>query len=163
MIVSVETNGSAVKNQSIAPLESHLGYWLRFVSNHVSHACSQKLEGRGVTVAEWVILRELFDLDAAPPSDLAGRIGMTRGAITKRIDSLVAKSLVTRTPGKDDRRYQAIALTAAGRAIVPKLAALADRNDAEFFGHLKPAERTAIENAMKNIVSRHALQTIPVE
>jgi DNA-binding MarR family transcriptional regulator len=159
----VETNVSAVKNRSVAPLESHLGYWLRFVSNHVSHAFSQKLEGRGVSVAEWVIMRELFDLDTAAPSDLADRIGMTRGAITKRVDSLVAKALVTRTPGKDDRRYQAIAITAAGRALVPKLAALADRNDAEFFGHLKASERSAIESAMKNIVSRHGLQTVPIE
>ena len=42
-------------------LETHLGYWLRFVSNHVSHAFSLKLQARDVTVAEWVVLRELFD------------------------------------------------------------------------------------------------------
>ena len=88
-------------------LETHLGYWLRFVSNHVSHAFSLKLQARDVTVAEWVVLRDLFDGDGVPPS------------------------------------------------------LLADRNDAEFFGHLKPAERAALEKTLKDIVRRHGLKTIP--
>ncbi len=38
-------------------LTSHLGYWLRYVSNHASHAFARKLDGRDVTVAEWVVMR----------------------------------------------------------------------------------------------------------
>jgi DNA-binding MarR family transcriptional regulator len=148
---------------TVSPLEAHLGYWLRFVSNHVSHAFSRKLAARGVTVAEWVVLRELFERDAVPPSALAERIGMTRGAISKLADRLAAKSLIAKTSDGPDRRYQSLSLTRAGRALVPKLSALADRNDAEFFGHLKPAERAAIEAAMKDIVRRHGLKTIPVD
>jgi DNA-binding MarR family transcriptional regulator len=144
-------------------LDSHLGYWLRFVSNHVSHAFSLKLQSCDVTVAEWVILRELYGGDATAPGALAERLGMTRGAISKLVDRLTAKALVTRTASRDDLRYQSLALTAAGRALVPRLAALADRNDGEFFGHLSPAERRAIEDAMKEIVRRKALKTIPVE
>ena len=147
----------------LRPLQSHLGYWLRYVSNHVSHAFSLKLAARDVTVAEWVVLRELREHAAVAPSRLADRLGMTRGAISKLVDRLLAKSLVTRTSSKDDRRYQTLALTPAGRALVPKLSALADRNDEEFFGHLKRAERAMIENAMKAIVRRHALRTVPVE
>ena len=148
---------------SASPLEAHLGYWLRFVSNHVSHAFSVKLEACGVTVAEWVLLRELFERDAVAPSALAARIGMTRGAVSKLADRLVAKEFVSRTADDGDRRFQSLALTRAGRALVPKLSALADRNDAEFFGHLKPAERAAIEKAMKEIVRRRGLKTVPVE
>ena len=142
-------------------LETHLGYWLRFVSNHVSHAFSLKLQARDVTVAEWVVLRDLFDGDGVPPSLLADRLGMTRGAISKLADRLVAKELVERTASTEDRRQQTLALTAAGRKLVPALSALADRNDAEFFGHLKPAERAALEKTLKDIVRRHGLKTIP--
>jgi hypothetical protein len=46
---------------------------------------------------------------------------------------------------------------------VPKLAALADQNDAEFFGPLKAVERDAIKNAMREIVRRHGLKPVPVE
>lgn len=144
-------------------LENHLGYWLRFVSNQVSHAFSLKLQARDVTVAEWVVLRELFDLADIQPSTLADRLGMTRGAISKLADRLIAKELIARTASTEDRRQQTLSLTDDGRTLVPKLAELADRNDSEFFGHLEPAERAAFENALKEIVRRHDLKTIPTE
>jgi hypothetical protein len=42
--------------RAASELTAHLGYWLRFVSNHVSLAFARKLESRGVTVADWVVL-----------------------------------------------------------------------------------------------------------
>jgi DNA-binding MarR family transcriptional regulator len=98
-------------------LTAHLGYWLRFVSNHVSQAFARKVEARGVTVAEWVVMRQLLDVDAMPPSHLAEHVGMTRGAITKLADRLVAKSLVVRTADESDGRAQTLALTAKGRKL----------------------------------------------
>ena len=147
----------------ISDLETHLGYWLRFVSNHVSHAFSLKLRARDVTVAEWVVLRELFDSDDVAPSVLADRLGMTRGAISKLADRLIAQDLIERTASTEDRRQQTLALTADGRKLVPSLSALADRNDAEFFGHLKPTDRAALEKMLRDIVRRHDLKTIPTE
>ncbi|MEN6542218.1 MarR family transcriptional regulator [Parvibaculum sp.] len=147
----------------ISPLEAHLGYWLRYVSNHVSHAFARKLEARGVTVAEWVVLRELYDEEALAPSVVAERIGMTRGAVSKLADRLVAKALVARAAQGRDRRYQALSLTGPARALVPGLAALADSNDEEFFGHLAPAERAALAEAMKDIVRRLGLGSVPVD
>jgi DNA-binding MarR family transcriptional regulator len=143
-------------------LTSHLGYWLRYVSNHVSHAFARKLEDRGVTVAEWVMLRELYGIEAMAPSRLAEKLGMTRGAITKLADRLIAKALVTRDANPSDARAQTLALTSVGRDRVPELSALADRNDAEFFGHLTPDERQALERALKDIVARRGLTSIPL-
>lgn len=146
-----------------SPLDAHLGYWLRCVSNNVSHAFSRKLEERGVTVAEWVVLRELHDHDVVAPSQLAERLGLTRGAISKLADRLTAKALITRTASGGDRRFQTLALTAEGRALVPGLSALADRNDAEFFGHLTPAERASVEGVLKGIVQRLGLRAAPID
>lgn len=143
-------------------LTSHLGFWLRFVSNHVSHAFARKLEDRDVTVAEWVLLRELYDVDHIAPSRLAERMGMTRGAITKLADRLIAKGLVSRQANPDDARAQTLAITPAGQRLVPELSTLADRNDAEFFGHLAPAEREEIERLLKEIIARRGLTAVPV-
>jgi DNA-binding MarR family transcriptional regulator len=129
----------------------------------VSHAFSLKVAERGVTMVEWVVLRKLYDCDAMAPSVLAEKIGMTRGAISKIVDRLEAKGLLKRTTSNEDRRYLALALTPQGRAIVPKLAALADRNDAEFFDHLNADERDAIKNAMQDIVRRQGLKSVPVD
>jgi DNA-binding MarR family transcriptional regulator len=147
----------------LSNLESHLGYWLRYVSNHVSHAFSRKVEAEGVTVAEWVVLRQIFGREAAIPSVLADELGMTRGAISKLADRLIAKSLITKSFSDDDRRFQSLSLTQSGSALVPKLAKLADENDAEFFGHLAPDERELIARIMKDIVRRRSLAAVPVE
>jgi len=148
------------KPATVSPLDAHVGYWLRYVSNQVSHAFSLKLATHDVTVAEWVLLRELYNKDDAP-SALAARLGMTRGAISKLADRLAEKSLARRTADGADRRYQSLALTADGQKLVPRLAALADENDAEFFGQLPAAERAKITQIMQDIVRRHDLKTIP--
>ena len=144
-------------------LTSHLGFWLRFVSNAVSGAFARKLESKGVSVAEWVLMRELYGAEALAPSRVADAIGMTRGAITKLADKLIAKGLVARTADESDGRAQTLALTAKGRALIPKLAALADQNDAEFFGDLDPALIETVKAAMKDVVRRRGLKSVPTE
>jgi DNA-binding MarR family transcriptional regulator len=146
----------------VSRLEDHLGYWLRYVSNQVSHAFAQKLAARGVTVAEWVAMRELFDAAGMVPSVLAERLGMTRGAVSKLVDRLQAKGMVERAASDADRRSHMLSLTATGRRLMPTLAALADANDAEFFGHLGRTERAAIVAAMKDIVRRKDLRAVPM-
>jgi DNA-binding MarR family transcriptional regulator len=108
-------------------------------------------------------MRELFEHESVVPSALAARIGLTRGAISKLTDRLVAKALVTRTADGEDRRYQTLALTAKGRTLTPALSDLADQNDEEFFGHLDRVQRDRLEGAMKEIVRRHGLRSIPID
>ena len=143
-------------------LTSHLGYWLRYVSNHVSQAFARKLEDRGVTVAEWVMLRALYDVDRIAPSRLSEQMGVTRGAITKLADRLITKALVMRDANPLDARAQTLTLSPAGRDLVPQLSALADQNDLEFFSHLSLAERQSLEGILKDIVARRGLTSIPV-
>jgi len=149
--------------RSVSDLTAHLGYWLRYVSNHVSQAFARKLEARDVTVAEWAVMRELYGVDSLAPSRLAELLGLTRGAISKLADRLISKGLATRTPDPSDARAQTLALTARGRGLVPKLAALADQNDAEFFEHLSIEERSTLERVLKNIVRTRGLKSIPVD
>ena len=52
---------------------------------------------------------------------------MTKGAISKIVSHLQDRELVERAPVTADRRAQRVVLTAAGSALVPKLAALAMR------------------------------------
>lgn len=148
---------------AISDLETHLGYWLRFVSNSVSHTFQRKVEAEGVTVSEWVVLRRLYDRDATSPGALADAIGMSKGAISKLITRLEAKSLVTRAVRDHDRRQQAVALTPDGAALVPRLARLADENDEWFFGHLGPERRAELRALLQELVQRHHLESVPID
>jgi DNA-binding MarR family transcriptional regulator len=150
-------------NIAASQLTMHMGFWLRLVSNHVSHAFARKLETSGVTVAEWVVLREMYGGDdTTSPSVVAELIGHTRGAVSKLISRLLEKGLVTRKESSSDRRYQDIELTAAAIKIVPKLAKLADENDEEFFGVLSKSERKILTGILKKTAALHGLTKMPV-
>jgi DNA-binding MarR family transcriptional regulator len=152
-----------LRQAPVSKLESHLGYWLRAVSNGVSQAFARKVEAEGVTVAEWVVLRMLYDVDDLSPTLLAGRMGMTKGAISKLADRLADKGLLERRVNAEDRRAQTLVLNAKGRAIVPRLAALADENDAAFFGPMASRDREALERILRTIVERRGLLAAPVD
>lgn len=154
---------STQKAKVVSDLEAHVGFWLRYVSNHVSLAFARKVEALGVTVAEWVVLRHLFEVEASAPSRLAERMGMTRGAVSRLGERLLGKGLVKRIESSADRRAHSLSLTSRGRALVPQLAALADENDTDFFSHLTPSERSRLTGLLKDVVKRKALQHVPVD
>jgi hypothetical protein len=58
---------TARSEQTAPKLESHLGYWLRRVSNAVSGSFSRALGEKQTSVAEWVLLRELHDRKQTSP------------------------------------------------------------------------------------------------
>ncbi|MBA4031855.1 MAG: MarR family transcriptional regulator [Planctomyces sp.] len=147
---------------SVSGHEDHAGYWLRFVSNHVSHAFKLKVEEQGVTVAEWVVMREMFNSKEANPSQLADKLGLTRGTVSKLIERLCAKQLALRSTSEGDRRFQTVGLTPAGRKLLPGLARLADENDREFFGHLTSEEKATLVEQLREIVRRNTWKDTPV-
>ncbi|WP_442482321.1 MarR family winged helix-turn-helix transcriptional regulator [Aeoliella sp. SH292] len=151
------------KKRTTSDLDTHLGYWMRYVSNHVSHAFAQKVEAKGVTVAEWVVLRQLYGADGQNPSELAEQLGMTRGAISKLVERLHQKQLVVRKSVVGDGRYQTIELTPAGRRLVPTLAKLADANDQAFFGHLSERDKKLLTTVLQDIVRRNGWKQSPIE
>jgi DNA-binding MarR family transcriptional regulator len=144
-------------------LDFHTGYLLRVVSNAVSQNFARKMAGEGVTVAEWVFLRSIYDADAIAPSSLARKMGMTKGAISKLADRLIDKRLVERTENPNDKRGHALSLSVAGRQKVPILAALADSNDAAFFSALAPQAHGRLRGLLRELIERHGLTATPIE
>ncbi len=149
--------------KSVSRLEGHLGFWLRLVSNEVSRAFAARIEAKGVTVAEWVMLRSLYGTAPEAPSRLADTLGMTRGGVTKLADRLIGRGLIRRRPDPGDARAQILSLTAVGERLVPELADLADANDRAFFGALTPAERNALEVALRKLAATLGKSSFPTD
>jgi DNA-binding MarR family transcriptional regulator len=94
-------------------------------------------------------------------AELIDAMGITKGAASKVISKLEAKGLANRNLAKDSLREQVLYLTDKGNKLVPKLAALADENDARFFGHLTDSQRQNLKALMKDLVIHHQLKQIP--
>lgn len=145
-----------------SPLEAHLGFWLRLVSNHVSSRFRMLMEAQGCSVTEWVALRTLFDRPETTHAELIRALGMTKGAASKIVSRLEEKGLAKRRSAEGSNREQALSLTKKGADLVPRLAALADENDAHFFGHLDGREQKALLEAFQALVEHHHLQDPPL-
>ena len=144
----------------VSRLGTSISYWLRCVSNEISQTLSRKFEDKGVTLAEWIVLRELYDGDLQP-AVLAERLHLTRSAISRLARRLVGKFLITQEEITDDGRAQMLALTRDGSILVEVLAVHLDQADKEFFGHLDPGTRTLILSTMREIVRRRGLAAAP--
>lgn len=103
-------------------LEDHLGFWLRFVSNHVSLRFQKLLENESVTVTEWVALRTLWNESESSHATLIEALGMTKGAASKVINRLEEKGLAERKLVDGRAREQKLSLTIKGKMLVPRLA-----------------------------------------
>src|SRR5579863_1241487 len=145
----METKSDA--KRSISGLESHLGYWLRRVSNTVSGEFARSLYARQTSVAEWVLLRHLYEREQATPGELAEALTMTRGAISKIIDKLQAKGWIRSKVNPEDNRGQLLSLTPVGRRRLPELAQIADQNDEQFFACLDADERSALKTLLAKL------------
>ena len=149
--------------RAVSRLEDDLGFWLRFVSNEVSARFQRALAAEGVSVAEWVVLRSLYETAGANAAQLVRALGMTKGGVSKIVARLHERGLVARAAVDADRRAQQLLLTPAGRALVPRLADVADANDATFFGCLTADQRRDLMHLMRKIVRARGLTQVPVD
>jgi len=115
-----------------------------------------------VTVTEWVALRTLLDQAETSHAALILALGMTKGAASKIVSRLEEKGLAERRRADGQARKQLVVLTPKGRALVPRLADLADANDEHFFGHLGAPRRDAVMSLMQALVKHHQLKEIPM-
>ena len=78
------------------------------------------LEPHGLSVWEFDVLATLRrnDPNGLPPKRLLPEMLLSSGAMTHRIDRLVASGWVERVPDPTDRRSVRVRLTAHGRAVV---------------------------------------------
>ena len=149
--------------QQITPLECHLGYRLRRVSNAVSGSFARALQEKQTSVAEWVLLRELHERGQAASGELADSLGLTRGAVSKIVDKLDAKGWIQTETKEGDSRFRLLSLTRAGRRSLPILAEIADQNNARYFDCLSAREKSALRELLAKLADHNRIHDVPTE
>jgi DNA-binding MarR family transcriptional regulator len=135
-------------------LEAHLGYWLRCLSNFVSHTFSERLASQGISVEQWVVLRTLYGDEAMTLNEAAKQVGVDKSTLSRMVERLVQKGWVNRAEGQD-RRSLGLMLTAAGKKMVVQSAKLADENDKAFFQPLSSRQREEFLATIKHLLTVH--------
>jgi DNA-binding MarR family transcriptional regulator len=146
--------------EAISPVESHLAYWVNYTGYRLAHQLRLRSQQFGVTAAEWVVLRKLYEKSTIS-SHLALRLGLNRSTVSRLAVRLEAKGFLNRKKSVSDRRTLSLTLTDTGRALVPVLAAAADKTNARNFTGIGDAPLEIIERVIKWIVYRHQYRFVP--
>ena len=103
-------------------MHNSVGYLMRMSTNRVWPQMEALFQDQELTFSQWTTLVALHDGRITSAGDLAHNICHDAGSLTRLIDQMEKRGLVTRQRSKEDRRVVTLALTARGRALVEALA-----------------------------------------
>lgn len=72
----------------------------------------------GVTEQQWRVLRVLNERGTLDPTEIAERSCLLLPSLTRILQTLESKELITRAPHPTDRRKQLVTITEAGRQLI---------------------------------------------
>lgn len=103
----------AVKPFSAKPRES-FGYLLRETSRRLDRAISRSLGTFGLTVSQYHLLRELWEVEGLSVRELSWRVNITEPSTLKSVNLMAEQRLVVVRIDSTDRRKRLVFLTAKG-------------------------------------------------
>jgi DNA-binding MarR family transcriptional regulator len=109
--------------------------------------------GSDLSVPQFRVLVYLNRHEEASLSDIAEHMGSTLPSMSKMVDNLVARELVTRHMDPADRRRVILAPTALGRTMRQSAHKATKSRLAERLAVLSPSERRSIAEAMQALKS----------
>jgi DNA-binding MarR family transcriptional regulator len=117
------------------------------------------IEESGLSMSQCKALLELGGLgEAGEPrqvSDLGERFGVSVPSMSRAVDALVKKKLVTRLEDPDDRRVRRVAITAKGKQLVETLVVVRQAGLEAFAESLSPVQRRKLDAAVDALMDRH--------
>lgn len=151
------SSGSFEMGNGISNLEDHLGYWLRCLSNYIHDSFADRLAKYDISVPQWVVLRVIYDQNGITLNHAAEIIGVDKSSLSRMVERLVGRGLLERSE-RHDRRSIGIELSEVGLELVPKLAALADKNEEVFFKSLENEEREELLKVIKKLLDDNGFE-----
>ena len=91
-----------------------------------------------------VFLLEYIGKSTLSPSEIAAQMRLPPHAISRKLDALEKRRLITRRVGEGDARRRVLSLTAKGQAVSKEASALLDSYVAELLSVLEPATLDAL-------------------
>jgi DNA-binding MarR family transcriptional regulator len=124
-IIHAGKGGLAMKpyyTRSTYTMKNSVGYLMRICTNRLLPRLETLFQDQELTFSQWSTLVALHDGRITTAGELAYNICHDAGSLTRLIDQMVKRGLVTRTRCDDDRRVVSLSLTPRGHSLVEALA-----------------------------------------
>ena len=133
-----------------APLVEGMRRFNRFYTKKIG-VLEEGIVHTAFSLQEGRVLYELGQVDAIGAGELAARLALDAGYLSRLVAKLESQGLVTRQPGEEDRRRSQVALTAEGRKAFRKLDEGSRKDIQALLAPLSAEDRSRLLAAMGGI------------
>lgn len=101
-----------------------VGYLMKRILGSIIHQVDHRLDIHGLTNAQWGPLLHLHRVGRCTVAELARKLEVDAGAMTRLLDRLEKKQLCKRVRSTDDRRVVQVEITPEGEAAIREVPAV---------------------------------------
>ncbi|PQO23354.1 MarR family transcriptional regulator [Rhodobacteraceae bacterium WD3A24] len=135
-------------------LDDYLLFLLASVSAAASEGFHAIVRDRGLKVPEWRVLASLYDSDGQMITRLAALVMMEQSRLTRIVERMDERGLVTRRDDKADRRRVRVYLTAKGKAVAHEMVAEARDHEARLLSLLPAGQARQLKSLLLKLHGR---------
>lgn len=127
---------------------------IRLLAQEIDQRLRPPLDAAGLGRGDLDVLVTLRHAETPhlQPGDLQRHLQVSSGAITKRLDRLTARRLVTRRVGPDDARTRTVALTEAGARLTDDVVAADLAGQAALLAGTGSAQRALLDHLLAELL-----------
>lgn len=133
-------------------LNQFLPYRLNRLADQISEQLASLYESSySLNIAQWRVLAWLNQCEVLTARQIRDATRMDKARVSRSVQSLVERELVSRSPNKQDQRAHHLRLTEAGRALLSQLLPDALAWEASVLASLSRLERDSLWRAMAKL------------
>lgn len=152
--MNLETREHGAEPEDGTFVDSYLLYLLAAASEKASGEFHAHVRRSGLRVPEWRVMACLFDNDHRMITELADLSLMEQSRMTRIVEQMQSKGLLSRAPDPEDRRRVRVSLTERGRDIAEGLVADARAHEATLLSALADTDASRIKLVLKALLER---------
>jgi MarR family transcriptional regulator, organic hydroperoxide resistance regulator len=139
--------------QAQVQLRTGIGKLLRRAHRAYSRKLQDGLAAHGVTLAQYLHLRELWELNGVTQNELSQKVGIEKASSTSVLDALEKNGLIVRVRNAQDRRKVNVHLTPAGQRIRELISPAARSVAMQAVSDLSEPELDSLFSALNRVIA----------
>lgn len=141
-------------------VESFIPYLLNHVSDRYNKLFKQGLKAEGLTIPQWRVIAVLNAHGGLSFTAIQGLTVIDQPTLSRTVDQMVKRGIVTRASRPDDGRYAVVSLTPKGMELYGAVWPVAWNAFAIGVAGFTPAEQAQLAAALKRMLAN--LRDVPI-
>lgn len=135
----------------MGPLDGYLPYLLNRAGTRIATAFSEEIRPLGATLQTWRVLAALHERDGRRMGDLSEVTSIEVSTLTRLIDNMEIKGLVSRRRDAADARAVTVHATPPGRRMTRMILPIAERYEKVAIEGFSEVEVTVLKTALRRL------------